>query len=168
METAPPQPTQSTLPPEVLHQALASHMPPLPEKNHRELTQNEKLMLQIEPWIHKIVVWGLIFQGMYRLVKSGIFLFQEIPALNIAFSQGTVTQDSINTLASKTILISIVAFLNMVFALRLSTVKAGLVQKIHTVIGVILFFGHTWFLQYLNSHNSSAFVSQFFLRFMQP
>lgn len=165
METAPIQPT---LPPEVLHQALASHMPPLPEKNHRELTRNEKLMIQAEPWIHKIVVWSLVFQGVYRLVKSGIFLFQEMPALEIAFAQGTVTQDSINTLASKTILISIVAFLNMVFALRLSTVKAGIVQKIHTAIGVILFVGHTWFLQYLNSQNSSALVSQFFLRFIQP
>lgn len=125
----------------------------------------DRLITKYGHWVHKIVVWALMLQGLRGLYGSGVFIFVEMPIKEMALQNGLIGQEDINTLASKIILMTFSAFLSMFFALRLRALKSDTAKKINTAIGVFLFFANNELIQFLNSQNSSQVLSEIILKF---
>jgi|APSaa5957512622_1039677.scaffolds.fasta_scaffold96123_1 hypothetical protein len=165
------QPTETTT--KTDHKKI--EMTPVPHgETDVEKTANEgltpfwnKIITKYGHWVHIVVIWGLIIQGLRSLYISGVFILVEMPIQEIALKDGLIGQEDINTLASRIILMGFSGFLSMVFALRISALKSGLAKKIHTTIGVIIFFANAELIQFLNSQNSSEIISRVFLEFLQ-
>jgi hypothetical protein len=136
-------------------------------KEQLETPLADRLITKYGHWVHKIVVWGLMFQGLRGLYGSGVFIFIEMPAKELALQNGLIGQGDINSLASKIILMMIGAFVSMVFALRLRALKSGTAQKIQTAIGIFLFIANSQLMKFLNSQNSSKVLSDLILKFFQ-
>jgi len=124
----------------------------------------DRLITKYGHWVHKIVVWGLVFQGLKGLYGSGVFIFIEMPAKELALQNGLIGQGDINSLASKIILMMIGASISMVFALRLRALKSGTAQKIQTALGIFLFIANSQLIKFLNSQNSSKILSDLILK----
>lgn len=152
-----------------------TEMTPVPHgETHVEQTKDEiltpfwdKIITKYGHWGHIVVIWGLMAQGLKGLYSSGVFILVEMPAQEIALQNGLIGQEDINSLASKIILMGFSAFLSVVFALRISALKSGAAKKIHTAIGIIIFFANAELVQFLNSQNSSEIISKIFLEFLQ-
>jgi hypothetical protein len=166
------QPTQQTSEQPVIPQKTIDTNPE-PQQQQEPQTIQEKLetplvdrlITKYGHWVHKIVVWALMFQGLKGLYGSGVFILVEIPAKELALQNGLIVQEEINTLASKTILMMFSAFLSMIFALRLRALKSDTAKKINTAVGVFLFFANNELIQFLNSQGSSEFISAIMLKF---
>jgi hypothetical protein len=160
-QVATPQPTIDTSP-QTVQQTEPHNI-----KEQLETPLADRLITKYGHWVHKIVVWGLMFQGLRGIYGSGIFIFIEMPAKELALQNGLIGQGDINSLASKIILMMIGASISMIFALRLKALKSGAAQKIQTALGIFLFIANSQLMKFLNSQNSSKILSDLILKFFQ-
>ncbi|NCN45017.1 MAG: hypothetical protein COU63_00365 [Candidatus Pacebacteria bacterium CG10_big_fil_rev_8_21_14_0_10_36_11] len=144
---------------------------PAPELNIIEKLETplaDRLITKYGHWVHKLVVWGLTFQGLQAIYKSGVFVLVEIPTQSLALKNGLIGQEDVNALTSRIIIMAFSALISMVFAVKLSGIKSEFAKRLNTVIGMIIFFTNSEIIQFLNSQNSSKILGDLLLRFLQP
>lgn len=134
------------------------HLQEMARGEHSKEATREKLLTKYMKYLQKIVVWGLILQGLTGIWKSIRFILIELPEKQKLIPAGLITQDEANSLTSKAILMTVTAIVTMVFAMKLAAVQSKAAKQVQTAIGIGLILANTWIMNFLNEQGSASFI----------
>ncbi|MFZ5376294.1 MAG: hypothetical protein ACOZAN_01335 [Patescibacteria group bacterium] len=125
------------------------------------------LSLMDKIWLKTNLTWGkivatlLTMQSLYGLYNSINFIFFEYAEVEEQLRDHIISQDVVNSFASKSIITVIGTTLSIVFAIRIA-LKHGQEEdnKVETIIGGTLAVANLFLIKYLNQIGSAAIVQK--------
>lgn len=115
--------------------------------------------------IHKLVTYisrsaalALGAQSIFATYKSIKFITVDYPILEKNLDAGLVTQDTINALASQSILLIISITISFAIAAFVTYFKKSFIKTIAIVIAMIMFAFNAYILSFLNDQSSGTII----------
>ncbi|MBU0578836.1 hypothetical protein KKE34_03515 [Patescibacteria group bacterium] len=120
---------------------------------------NSRLVHLGQFYLAKAVVIILIIQGLIALYSSISFIFVKIPHLEQQLVSSQISQEQINALANRAIIMTISTISSLFFALKITVVQSQVAQKLNTFLAILLIIANTQIGNFLNQIGSTELIT---------
>ncbi|MCL4208152.1 hypothetical protein KJZ63_00775 [Patescibacteria group bacterium] len=122
------------------------------------------LLLKYGP---KMISIGLTIQSLRGIYKSVAFILVDYPLLEQKLVNHQITEAEVTELTIMMVIMLISTVIGLAFAMRLAIVKDSAAKRLHSIIGLILFFGNAYIHDLLQALHISEWLVQFFAKSVQ-